>query len=221
MKRVNKEEVFGIMGKYYGNAHYRYCSDAEEHDLLLTVDLLDEINALGYCFSNDQRIVETCDRRFPDILKKYIGRFDDQRFSRQLISAFAHREYAEHVPYLLDLYARYCDNREIRFDISDSVLRIKSKVYAKEYVNIITEPGYERYPDLFYNLCCVLKLKAALPALIELVQINEEGFKWFFVENIWRFHDESLIEYIEPYLDDPDGELRSLAKKAVKKMSGA
>ena len=77
---MNKEEVFGIMGKYYGNAHYRYCSDAAEHNLLLTVDLLDEINALGYCFSNDQRIVETCDRRFPDILKKYIGRFDDQRF---------------------------------------------------------------------------------------------------------------------------------------------
>ena len=214
---MNKEEIFSIMGKYYGNAHYRRCANDPEHDLRLTVKLLDEINALGYCFSNDQRIVETCDQRFPDIIKKYIGKFDAERFTQQLIYAFSHKEYSDHVPFLLDLYNQYCGNDRIRFAISDTVLLIKSKRYAEEYVRIISESGYEKHPDQFYVLVCKLKLTQAIPTLIKLLELNEKGFKWYFVGNIWRFHDESLNEIVKPYLNDPDKEMRTLARKALAK----
>ena len=214
---MNKEEIFKIMGSYYGNAHYRHCSNDTEHDLALLVELLNEINSLGYCFSNSQRIVETCDMHFPDILKKYIGNFDDERFSQQLIYAFSHKEYSKHVPFLLDLYDRYHGNNRMRYAISNTVLLIRARRYADEYLRIISEPGYEKAPDKFYELVCKLKLRQAIPRLLKLLELNEKDFKWYFISNIWRFHDEGLTETIMPYLNDPDPAMRTLAKKALEK----
>lgn len=215
---MNKEEMLNIMGKYYGNAHYRRCGNDSAHDLILTTELLDEVNALGYYFSNAQRIVETCDLRFPEILKRYIGKFDSVRYSEELISAFGHKEYWEHVPYLLELYSYYENDDHMCFCISDVVLRIKSKRFADEYIRIISEPGYEKHPDMFYVLVCKLKLKQAVPRLIGLLNLNKDGFKWFFVENIWRFREPELMEYVIPFLEDANGELRAEAKKALRKM---
>ena len=215
---MNKEEIFKIMGKYYGNAHYRYCGNDTAHDLILTTKLLDEINALGYYYSNAQRITETCDLRFPEILKKYIGKFDSARYTEELISAFSYKEYQEYVPYLLELYSYYEDDDHMRFVISDVVLRIKSKRFADEYICILSEPGYEKRPDMFYVLVCKLKLKQAVPKILALLSLNRDGFKWFFVENIWRFHEPELKEYVIPFVEDENDELRTEAKKALRKM---
>ena len=59
-KALSKDEVFEIMGSYYGNAHYR---DAQRlawsaHDLGLTKHILDEVNALGYKFSNLSKLAD-------------------------------------------------------------------------------------------------------------------------------------------------------------------
>ena len=59
-KALSKDEVFEIMGSYYGNAHYR---DAQRlawsaHDLELTKHILDEVNALGYKYSNLSKLCE-------------------------------------------------------------------------------------------------------------------------------------------------------------------
>ena len=48
---MEKEEVFSIMGKYYGNAYYKSANLTPEDALVIT-KALDEINVLGYNFSN-------------------------------------------------------------------------------------------------------------------------------------------------------------------------
>ena len=44
-----KEQVFTIMGKYYGNAYWRSAVGCySEEDLIFLTEILDKINALGY-----------------------------------------------------------------------------------------------------------------------------------------------------------------------------
>ena len=62
---MEKEEIFSIMGKYYGNAYYKSANLTPEDALVIT-KALDEINVLGYNFSNLHAVEETC---VPKIVK--------------------------------------------------------------------------------------------------------------------------------------------------------
>lgn len=74
---LSKETVFQIMGSYYGNAHYRAAQRLRwtTHDLVLTKQILDEINALGYHFSNLGRLSDHEDPRFIPIIFGNYGNF--------------------------------------------------------------------------------------------------------------------------------------------------
>ena len=64
---MEKEEVFSIMGKYYGNAYYRD-KDLTHADAVVITNILDQINSLGYYFSNLHKLTSIKDIRFIDIL---------------------------------------------------------------------------------------------------------------------------------------------------------
>ena len=57
---MDKQEVFSIMGSYYGNAYFRDATLTPE-DARLIAQILDEINALGYHFSNLHALERVCD----------------------------------------------------------------------------------------------------------------------------------------------------------------
>ena len=63
------------------------------------------------------------------------------------------------------------------------------------------------------------KAKEVLPRLIELYQRYPDEWRWDLLKYGWYFKDVSIIPYIEPYLTCDDGEYRSMAKKAMQKLS--
>ena len=101
---TTKEQVFEIMGKYYGNAYWREAIKYgyTEEKLIFLTQILDEINALGYNFSNLQRLSDHDDERFLPIALKYIKQ--QKGWVATLLSAFHCRSYYEYTPELIYLY---------------------------------------------------------------------------------------------------------------------
>jgi hypothetical protein len=98
----SKEEVFAIMGKYYGNAYWRDavgCYTVET--CLFLVEILDRINALGYNFSNLHRLTDHEDIRFIPIVLEYIPK---KKWVGSLLDAFHCRSYYKYTPELIALW---------------------------------------------------------------------------------------------------------------------
>lgn len=127
---MTKERVFEIMGKHYGNAYYRSAIrlGISEHDLKLTTELLDKINALGYNFSNMHPLMETEDVRFPPLILEYYGKFDALNYQEGTLSTICFKSYCEFVPQLLQIYQQ-SDVLKIRDCASQCIFLINSPKY--------------------------------------------------------------------------------------------
>lgn len=219
---MTKEDVFNIMGKYYGNQHFRWATEKgiSEHDLRLLTEILKQINALGYDFSSiDTNAVYMCeDDRIAEILLDNYDKFEYPGFKLMFLGNIRFRSYSKFVPRLLEIY-NTPDSEDILFRVSDMLCQIRAKQYIPEYLEIVNRPDYgiENY-DCMIELLCKLKVKAVIPRLLELVEVNPHCFRWDLVKYAPLFKDPSLIPHISVFLDSDDGELRSLARKAIKKL---
>ena len=209
---LTKDEVFAIMGDYYGNAYWRGCTYSEEKLRLIT-EMLDKINALGYSFSNLHRLTDHEEIRFIPIVLEYFPRVC-------MLGAFHCRSYYKYTPELIVLwndpeYVRY------RWDISCAMLLCRHKKFVPQYIEIVNGEGYGEEPDLIMQILCLFKVNEALPRLIELYEKYPDVWRWDLLCYGWYFKDKSILPYIEPYLESCDGEYRKMAKKAVEKISSA
>ena len=216
---MTKEEVFQIMGKYYGNAHYRSAieQNISENDLRLVAQMLDEINALGYNFSNLHRLNETEDINFVPIIFKYFDRISAVNYRQGLLSAVRFKCYERYVPALLRIYEESPDSR-IKNNASQAVMSICSRKYTQEYLRIIESPDYGKEHDWFIELLCKLRIRTVLPRLLDLHQKNPHMWRYTLLRYAASFKDPSLIPYVSVYLDFEDPETRKMAKKAVEKL---
>ena len=217
---LTKERVFQIMGKYYGNAHYRsaIALGIPEEDLMLTAKILDEINALGYYFSNLHALKSTADQRFVPIILRYYPHFISPNYNTGLIYTLSSPAYKDFVPELLAIYEE-TTSPQVREDVSQVLLGIRSKKYVSEYLRIINKPDYGVNQDYMVYLLCTLRVKEVLPKLLELLEQNPHGWRWTFLKYAAVSNEPSLLPIIEPYLESDDSELRLLARKAIKKLS--
>ena len=215
---TTKEQVFEIMGKYYGNAYWREAIKYgyTEEKLIFLTQILDEINALGYNFSNLQRLSDHDDERFLPIALKYIKQ--QKGWGATLLSAFHCRSYYEYTPELIYLYQNPAYEK-YKWEITGAILQIRHKKFIPRYLEIVNASTYGEKKDLFIELLCLLKAKEVLPRLIELYQRYPDEWRWDLLKYGWYFKDVSIIPYIEPYLTCDDGEYRSMAKKAMQKLS--
>ena len=212
----SKEEVFAIMGKYYGNAYWRDavgCYTVET--CLFLVEILDKINALGYNFSNLHRLTDHEDIRFIPIVLEYIH---NKKWPGVLLSAFHCRSYYKYTPELIALmkdpeYARY------RWSIGNALLLCRHKRFVPQYLEIVNAKDYGAEPDLVMEILCRFKVKEALPRLIELYEKYPDVWRWELLCYGWYFKDRSILPYIEPYLEGENREYRRMAKKAAEKLS--
>ena len=211
---LTKDEVFSIMGNYYGNAYWRGC-DLDEEDLRLITEILDKINALGYNFSNLHRLTDHEDIRFIPIVLEYIH---NKKWVGSLLSAFHCRSYYKYTPELIALfknpeYVRY------RWDIGNALLACRHKKFVPQYLEIVNSEEYGEEPDLIMEILCLLKAQEALPRLLELYEKYPDVWRWDLLKYGWYFKDRRILPYIEPYLESKDAEYRRMAKKALEKLA--
>ena len=212
-----REEVFAIMGNYYGNAYWREAIKYgyTEENLIFLTEILDEINALGYNFSNLQRLTDHEDIRFIPIVLKYIRQ--KKWWIGSLLLAFHCRSYYEYTPELIELYKNN-EFAKYKWDVGNALLSCRHKKFIPQYLEIVNNQSYGKEPDLIMEILCHFKVKQALPRLLELYQGYPEVWRWNLLKYGWYFKDKRVIPYIEPYLTCDNGEYRSMAKKAMDKL---
>lgn len=217
---TTKEEVFAVMGKYYGNAYWREAihNGYTENQLMYVAEILDKINALGYNFSNLHRLTDHEDIRFIPIVLEYI--YKQNGWINVLLDAFHCRSYYSYTPELIALhengaYAKY------KWNIGNALLLCRHKKYIPEYLRIVNAPTYGAEADLVMEILCRFKVKEALPRLLELYTSYPDEWRWILLKYGWYFKDKSIIPYVEPYLICDDCEYRSMAKKAITKLTAA
>ena len=218
MAVITKEKVFILMGKYYGNAYWREAIkyNYTEEDLIFLTEILDEINALGYHFSNLHRLTDHEDIRFVPIVLKYIHQ--KKGWIGSLLSAFHCRSYYEYTPDLIELY-KSNDFVKHRWAIGNALLSCRHKKFVPQYLEIVNDPSYGNEPDLVMEILCYFKVKQVLPRLLELYERYPDIWRWDLLKYGWYFKDRSIIPYIKPYLTCGNSEYRSMARKSLEKLS--
>ena len=216
---LTKERVFEIMGKYYGNAHYRSVIrlGISEADLKLTTELLDKINALGYNFSNLHKLMEIEDKRFPPLVLEYYDKFEATGYREEALATIHFKSYHEFVPQLLQIYKDTIDSI-IRSCVSQCIFSINSPKYVEECLRIVSQPHYGAVHDYFIAYLCRRHILEVVPRLLELLEEHPQIWRWTFLRYISCFKDPSLIPYVEPFLQADDSEIQTLANKAIRKL---
>ena len=214
---ISKDEVFEIMGSYYGNAHYR---DAQRlawsaHDLELTKHILDEVNALGYKFSNLSKLAECEDSRFIPIIFEHFGKFEDSAFSEELIGSLCFRNYHPCTPQLLTLYRNEKDE-QMKYRISNSLFNLRNRKYIPDYLTIVTNDEYGKSYDMIMDILCKFHVTVALPILIKLFEKNPDEWTFAFMRLGKTYHDPIIVPYLQELATHENGEYRAMAKKVLK-----
>lgn len=216
---LTKERVFEIMGHFYGNYHYRpaIAQDIPESDLAVIADILDRINALGYRVCNLHALSDVEDVRLAPLILEGYDRLTRENWRAGAIGLLRRRCYA---PFIPELIARYegTDSAFLREAITDSLFGIGSRRYIPEYLRLVRAVGYGASFDYLLDLLCKLRVREAVPVLTELHRQNPHDWHWTLLKYGPATGAEELVPAIRPYLDSDDGELRVLARKALKKL---
>ena len=130
------------------------------------------------------------------------------------------RGYDQAVPFLLEVYhsKESASDRNFKFGVSSAIERVFSKKYLDDYLKIIMAPDYTKC-DCIYSLLCKMKEGRAYQRIIDLVKVYPDEFKFSFLQDAWKFKKQEMIPYFSFFLNDPNTEIRTMAKHAIKKVS--
>ena len=216
---LTKERVFEIMGPFYGNDHYRsaIAQDTPESDLAVIAEILDRANALGYRICNLHSLENTEDVRLAPLILEAYDRLTAENRRAGAIGLLRRRCYAPFVPELIRRYED-TDSAFLRQSITDALFGIGSRKDIPEYLRLVRADGYGKMPDDLLDLLCRLRVREAIPVLLDLHRENPHDWHWTLLHYGPMTGAPELIPEIVPYLDSDDGELRTLARKALKKL---
>ncbi len=216
---LTKERVFEIMGSFYGNDHYRSAivQNTPEEDLAVITETLDRVNALGYRVCNLHALENVEDVRLAPILLEAYDRLSSENRRAGAIGLLRRRCYAPFVPELIKRYEQ-TDSVVLREAITDTLFGICSRKYISEYLRLVQADGYGADFDYLLDLLCKLRVREAIPVLIKLHRNNSHDWHWTLLKYGPMTGAAELIPEIRPYLESGDGELRTLARKVLKKL---
>ena len=209
----SKEDVFNIMGAYYGNAYYRAVTRQKftVKELTILKNILDEINALGYNFSNLHKLTYEADLRFVPILLKY---YDAMEKKEGILQALSHKEYYVYTPSIVELY---CNERNtmIRFAISSTLFVIRDKQYVNLYLKIANGKDYIG-DDMVSAILCKYRIKEFSSRFIELYNMNPDAVSWNMVNYGYLLNDRRILPILEDLANSNRKDISLTAKKHLK-----
>ena len=211
---TTKAEVFEIMGNYYGNAMYQDAIRIKltKAELSLITSLLDEINALGYRFSNLHKLTDKADLRFMPILLKYYELCERKEW---LIDLMCHKEYAEYTPIIVEKY-QHTTNRDLRFSLSNALYAMRKKQYVPLYLDIVNNPDYIGQNDLIPVILCKYHVQLFSLRFIDLYRLVPDAVAWNLAKYGYMLRDPNMLPLLEELTNAEDKDIAGFAKKSVR-----
>ena len=209
----SKEEVFNIMGDYYGNAYYRAAIRQEftKKELTIQKKMLDEINSLGYNFSNLHKLTYEADLRFVPILLKY---YDATEKKEGILQALSHKEYYAYTPSIAELYCKE-RNARIRFAISSTLFVIRNKKYVDLYLKITSMEDYIG-DDMISVILCKYRIKEFSSRFIDLYNMNPDAVSWNMANYGYLLNDRRIIPILEDLAKSSRKDISRVAQKHLR-----
>lgn len=151
------------------------------------------------------------------IVIKYYKMVKLRNEKQYLLGWFHHAGLEDVVPMLLEDF--YSNNSDIdKWAIGDRLYQIRSKKYIDDYLKIISNSSYGQDRQMIILLVGKLKVKAAIPILINLLE--DEGVRLQAIAALGDFKQEKLRPYFERFQNSTHPGWRKYAKSALKKLNG-
>ncbi len=192
-----------------------------KHDVELLENLIKEVNNLGYSFKYEADFLyrEIKDNRFFAILKKYIGKFDNEGISANLLGSLSYLTNSEIVEYVLEriTVVKNMDvmNRKMNLMVCDNLLNnYRNKNHIAEYLQILNDIINAENLPLTMLMLAKWKVKEAKPLFIK--YLNEaDSLKFTAIEALVLYKDSSIIPLLKPLLSSSNKNIVSHVKKAI------
>lgn len=149
------------------------------------------------------------------IVIKYYKKAKLKNEKQYLLGWFHHKGLEEVVPMLLEDYCS--NNTDIdKWAIGDRLYQICSKKYVDDYLKIIADPSYGIDRQMIVLLVGKLKVEAAIPILIDLLE--DEGVRLHAIDALGNFKREEFRCHFERFQNSTHPGWRKYAKIALKKL---
>lgn len=179
-----------------------------------------ELLALGFRFQVLNQ-AESFMPKYKDVILplvlKYYRLATRKNEKEYLLGWLHHRGLEEAVPLLLEEY--YAQPPAVdRWFISDRLYQIRSRAYIDDYLRIISNPAYGRARQMVILLVGKLKVEAAVPILIGLLE--DEEVRLHAIIALGQYKREEFRGYFERFQDAKQPGWRKYARAALKKLEG-
>jgi len=200
-----------------------------EHDIAVRASLINEVRDLGYDYNYLADIThrENNDRKLLDIVLKYIGKFNDEGISAELVGVVGKKGNFTATETILNNYMNSSErNKHMQAVFYDNALdRIKDKRFVSTYMELLKNPEDAIRLPLTMILLGKWQVKEALPFFLQylnstLLYLNESTSDLIFIAlNALSYYidaDGTIQKEIELLLKSKDKAVVSAAKKAIK-----
>lgn len=234
MKFSNKNE------KYDADILYQSVVEEEKqwkrekgnkHDIAIAEELINELRNLGYNYEYLADITnrDNSDKELLSIVLKYIGRFNDEGISAELVGVVGKRGNTSATEVILMNYLNSSDkNKRMQAIFYDNALyNIRDKKYIDVYLDILRNPQDAiRFP-LTMIMLGRWRIDMAKPYFLQylnskLLYLNEHTSDLVFIAlealSYYQDPDSIILNSIERKLNSNDKDVVSAAKKAIKKL---
>ena len=184
----------------------------------ILLDFKQELLNLGFNFQvlnqAESLLPKYKDTILPVVIRYYkMAKLKNEK--QYLLGWFHHKGLDEVVPMLLKDY--YSDNADIdKWAIGDRLYQIRSKKYINDYLKIISNSSYGQNRQMIILLVGKLKVEAAIPILIDLLE--DEEVRLHAIVALGQFKHENLRPYFERFKNSKHPGWRKYARAALKKL---
>lgn len=199
--------------------------EVSKKDKVLLESLLSDINEIGYNikYFSDFRFRKFDDKKIIPILKEYIGEFDNDGISSELISVMGQKGWNECTEFILEqLYKieniEELNNSYIFVSINNALYKIKDKRYIKEYIKIIENPKLAKEMFLVVWMLGRWQVEEAKKIYLNYLKTKDIELVFMTIRALSYYKDEKIINHIEPFLNWEDKDMRKSAEKAINRI---